>query len=126
MDFWQKVKRDVQKGIKEGVEVMKEGVAAAKEKAGEMSEEGKRRYKIFLLKTNVQKEISELGGKIYGLSTKLKNPMLDSKVKTAIAKIRKIESEIVKLEKEAQKAVKKSVKKVVAGTTKKIKKIKKK
>ena len=33
MDFWQKVKRDVQKGIKEGVEVMKEGVAAAKVKA---------------------------------------------------------------------------------------------
>src|SRR3972149_5574233 len=122
MDFWQKVKRDVQKGIKEGVEVMIEGVAAAKEKAGEMSEEGKRRYKIFLLKTNVQKEISELGGKIYGLSAKVKNPMLDSKVKAAIAKIRKIESEIVKLEKEAQKAVKK----VVAGTTKKIKKIKKK
>ena len=126
MDFWQKVKRDVQQGIKEGVEVMKEGVAAAKEKAGEMSEEGKRRYKIFLLKTNVQKEISELGGKIYGLSAKMKNPMLDSKVKAAIAKIRKIESEIVKLEKEAQKTVKKSVKKVVAGTTKKIKKIKKK
>jgi len=122
MDFWQKVKRDVQKGIKEGVEVMKEGVAAAKEKAGEMSEEGKRRYKIFLLKTNVQKEISELGGKIYGLSAKVKNPMLDSKVKAAIAKIRKIESEIVKLEKEAQK----TVRKVVAGTTKKIKKIKKK
>ena len=122
MDFWQKVKKDVQKGIKEGVEAMKEGVAAAREKAGEGSEEGKRRYKIFLLKTNVQKEISELGGKIYGLSANVKNPMLDSKVKAAIAKIRKIESEIVKLEKDAQQTVKKSVKRVVAGTKKKIKK----
>lgn len=122
MDFWQKVKRDVQKGIKEGVEVMKEGVAAAKEKAGEMTEEGKRRSQVFLLKTNVQKEISELGGKIYGLSEKVKNPMLDSKVKAAIAKIRKVELQIVKLEKDAQITVKKSVKRVVAKTTKKIKK----
>ncbi len=117
MDFWQKVKRDVQKGIKEGVEVMKEGVAVAREKAGEMTEEGKRRYHIFLLKTKVQKEISELGGKIYGLSTKVKNPMLDDKVKATIAKIRKFEAQIVKLEKEAQK----SVKKMIAETKKRIK-----
>ncbi|MCC6544962.1 MAG: hypothetical protein IT392_10780 [Nitrospirae bacterium] len=124
MDFWQKVKRDVQKGLKDGVEVMKEGVAVAKEKAGEMSDEGKRRYQIFLLKTKVQKEISELGGKVYGLSAKVKNPMLDSTVKAAITRIKKIELQIVKLEKNTQNTVKKSVKKVVARTTKKIKKIK--
>ncbi len=118
MDFWQKVKRDVQKGIKDGVEVMREGVAVAKEKAGEMSEEGKRRYQIFLLKTKVQKEISELGGKVYGLSAKVKNPMLDSKVKAALAKIKKIELQIVKLETKAQK----SVKKAVVKTVKKVKK----
>ena len=122
MDFWQKVKRDVQKGIKEGVEVMREGVAAAKEKAGEMSDEGKRRYQIFTLKTKVQKEISELGGKVYGLSAKVKNPMLDNKIRATIARIKKIELQIVKLEKTAQTSVKKSIKKVVAKTTKKINK----
>ena len=65
MNLWDKIRRDVQKGIKEGMSVVKEVAAVAREKAEELTEEGKRRYKIFDLKVKVQKEMSELGGNVY-------------------------------------------------------------
>lgn len=98
MNFWEKVKRDLQKGIKEGIEVVKEGATYVREKAEELTEEGKKRYKIFELKSRVQKEITELGGKVYDLSTKLKNPMLDKKVQAIVTRVKKLESQITKLE----------------------------
>jgi hypothetical protein len=98
MDFWEKVKRDVQKGIREGLVFVREGVAVVKEKAEELTEEGKRRIRIFELKTKVQKEMSDLGGRVYSLDSQNKNPMMDKKVKTSIGKIRKLETQIAKFE----------------------------
>lgn len=98
MDFWEKVKRDIQKGIKEGIEIVSEGVTVVKETAGELTEEGKKRLKLFELQTKVQKEIAELGGKVYDISSKVKNPMLDSKVKAAVSRIKKLEAQMAKLE----------------------------
>jgi hypothetical protein len=98
MDFWEKVKRDIQKGIKEGIGIVSEGVTVVKEKAGELTEEGKRRLKLFELQTKVQKETAELGGKVYDLSSKMKNPMLDSKVKAVVSRIKKLETQMAKLE----------------------------
>lgn len=108
MNFWEKVKKDMQKGIREGLAIVKEGAAVVKEKAGELTEEGKRQYKIFDLKTKVQKEIAELGGKVYDLSSKVKNPMLDSKVKAVVAKIKKLETQITRLEGKAKPQAKKT------------------
>lgn len=107
MTFWEKVKRDLQKGIKEGIAIVKESAAVVREKAEELTEEGKRRYKIFELKTKVQKEISELGGRVYDLSSKTKNPILDRKVKTIVARIKKFETQITKLEGKARTSSKK-------------------
>jgi len=98
MDFWEKVKRDIQKGIKEGIGIVSEGVTVVKEKAGELTEEGKKRLKLFELQTRVQKETAELGGKVYDLSSKLKNPMMDSKVKAVVSRIKKLEAQMAKLE----------------------------
>ena len=98
MDFWEKIKSDVQKGIREGFVMVREGVTVARTKAGELTEEGKRRLKIFELKTKVQREISELGGRVYDLSGKLKNPMLDKKAKALIARVKRLEAQISKLE----------------------------
>lgn len=98
MDFYQKVKKDLQRGLKEGIAVVKEGAAVVKEKVEELTEEGKRQYNIFLLKTKVQKEIADLGGRIYDLSAKLKNPMVDRKVKAMIARIKKLETQVTRLE----------------------------
>jgi hypothetical protein len=98
VDFYQKVKRDLQRGLKEGISVVKEGATVVKEKVQELTEEGKRQYTIFLLKTKVQKEIADLGGRVYDLAAKLKNPMVDRKVKAIIARIKKLETQVTRLE----------------------------
>jgi len=114
MTFWEKVQEDLQKGIKEGVHLLKEKAIVVKEKAGELAEEGKKRYKIFDLQMKVQKEIAELGGRVYDLSSKLKNPMLDKRVKALIARVKKLETQVTKLEGKGRVKSKKS-------TTKRIK-----
>jgi len=111
MDFWEKIKNDIRKGIKEGAGIVKEGVTVVKAKAEELSEEGKRRLRIFELQTKVQREVSELGGKVYDLSSKVKNPMLDKKVKAILARVKKLETQIVKLEGKKKGASKKPAKK---------------
>lgn len=111
MDFWQKIKIDVRKGIKEGIGIVREGVTVVKTKAGELTEEGKRQLKIYELKTKVQREIAELGGKVYSLNSKMKNPMLDSKVKAVMGRIKKLEAQIVKIEDAKKKAPRRTAKK---------------
>lgn len=98
MNFWEKVKKDLQKGLKEGVEVMKEGATVVRMKAVELTEEARKQYRILDLKTKVQQEITELGGTVYDLSSKVRNPMLHRKVKGILARIGKLESRITKLE----------------------------
>jgi len=98
MAFWEKVKKDLQKGIKDGITIAKEGAAAVRHRAEELTEEGKRRYQIYELKTKVQKEITELGGRVYDLSSSKQNPMLDKKVTAITSRIGKLEKRIEKLE----------------------------
>lgn len=114
MSFWDKVKKDIQKGLQEGMAFVKEGATVVMEKAEELTEEGKKRYNIFELKTKVQKEITELGGKVYDLSSKRKNPLLDSKVKANILRIKKLELKIDKLEGKTKKATTRKTRKRVS------------
>ena len=113
MNLWDKIRRDVQRGIKEGLSVVKEGAAVAREKAEELTAEGKRRYKVFDLKMNVHREMSELGGKVYDLSARVKNPLSDKKVKGIIGKIKKLETQIMTLEGLVEKKVKKATMKTI-------------
>lgn len=100
MTLWDRIKKDIKKGIKEGISTVKQGAAVAAVKAEELAEEGKRRYKIFELKQKVHSSFTELGGKIYDLTIqKAKNPLNDAKVKSVISNIKKLETDIVKLEK---------------------------
>ncbi len=104
MGLWDRVKKDAKKGVDEGVAAVRKGAAVAVEKAEELAEEGKRRYKIFELKQKVQSNFTELGGKVYDLASKgAKSPLLDARVKAAIAGIKKLEVQIVKLEKVSSK-----------------------
>jgi hypothetical protein len=98
MNFWIKVRDDLQKGVGEGIAIVKEGASVVKKKAEELTGEGKRRYQLYELKTKVHKEISELGGIVYELSEKVKNPMLNNKVKATKSRIKKLEMQIQKLE----------------------------
>ncbi len=99
MGLWDRIKKDIKKGINEGVSAVKQGATVAVEKAEELAEEGKRRYRIFELKQKVQSNFTELGGKVYDLSSKgAKNPLIDTKVKSTISGIKKLENQISKLE----------------------------
>lgn len=98
MDFWNKIKSDIRKGLKEGLGLVREGASVVMEKAEELTEEGKKRLKLFELKTRVEREISELGGRVYDIRSAVKNPMTDSKVKAIIARTKKLEAQIMKLE----------------------------
>jgi len=98
MEFWEKIKKDLRTGFQSGMAVIREGAVAAREKAEELTEEGKRQYKLFELKTKVQKEITELGGKVYGLICAEKDPVADNRVKASVSKIKKLENQLAKLE----------------------------
>lgn len=111
MNFWTKIKKDLQKGYDEGIAFVKEGAAVVLKKAEELTEEGKKRYVLYELKSKVQKEIAELGGQVYDLSTKMRNPLLDGKVKDLIARIGRLEAEIRKHEGRQSAATETAVKK---------------
>jgi uncharacterized protein (UPF0335 family) len=98
MGFWDDVSKDLQKSWKEGIAAVKVGATAVRVKAEELTEEGKRRYHIYELKTRVEKEISDLGGRVYDISRTRKNPLMDTKVKAVIGRIRKLEAGLTKLE----------------------------
>ena len=122
MTFWGDVKRDLQKGL----DYVREGAAAVKVKAGEITEEGRRQYKLYELKRIVQKWIAELGGKVYELSSKTQDPLQNSSVQKIIGRVQRLESQIAKLEEKAkisQSSQKlKSVKKSSKRTTKELNK----
>ena len=46
----------------------------------------------------MQKEITELGGKVYGLICAEQDPVADKRVKASVSKIKKLESQLAKLE----------------------------
>lgn len=117
MNFWDKIQKDMKKNIKEGLEFMKEGSTAVSQRLEKLTEEGKKKYKIFNLNMKVQEEFAKLGGQVYDLTTKKsKNPLGNRKVNSIISKINKLETQINRLKK---KSVKKTVKKTIIKTKRK-------
>lgn len=134
MGFWEKIKRDVKKGIegidwerlkkevesgiKKGVKAIRESSVVVKEKAGELSEKGKRQYRIFILKKKVQDLMAELGGKVYEMRATGKNPLTDTGIKQLLNRIAGLESQITELEKEEMTSTKKKTKRTTAKSKK--------
>ena len=106
MNLWDKIKRDLQKELKAGIAFIKEGTAVIKKKAKEFTKEEARRYKIIELKTKVQEQMAGLGGRIYDLGLKDKNPLQDKKVIASFYRIKKLEIQITKLEKQSMASAK--------------------
>lgn len=103
MSFWEDVRKDLQKSWKEGLAAVRVGATAVKVKAEELTDEGKRRYHAYELKTRVEKEIADLGGHVYDISGSRRNPLLDPKVKAIIGRIRRLQNQLVKLESGSEK-----------------------
>ncbi|HEW81373.1 MAG TPA: hypothetical protein ENH18_03280, partial [Nitrospirae bacterium] len=99
MSFWDKIQDDLKKNLQEGIEIFKEGSSVFTEKIEELTGEGKKKYHIFNLNMKVQEEFAKLGGAIYDLTVKKsKNPISNMKIKSILAKINKMETQINKLE----------------------------
>jgi len=115
---------DIQKVIRNGIDIVQKGITMAKDlkgeiepvikgfkaaqkKAAELTEEGKKGLRIFEIKAKIQKEFVELGARVYELRAKVKNPMLDKKVAAILSRIKKLETQIVSLESKKKTATKK-------------------
>jgi hypothetical protein len=99
MNFWEKIENDIKKNIKEGLDIFMEGSATVSKKIELLTEEGKKKFKIFNLNTKVQDEFTKLGGQIYDLISKeSKTPLANKKVTATIKRIKRLEKQIIKLE----------------------------
>ena len=96
--LFDKIKKDVKKGIEEGIAVVKEGAGVVSEKMGELTAEGKRQYKMYDLKAKIQSQMTVLGGRAYDVLDSKKSPAADSTVKAVYVKIKKLEEQLCKLE----------------------------
>lgn len=97
---WETIKKDLQKGVEKGMAAMKQGAIVVQKKAEELTEEGKRQFKVLTLKARIHEAISDLGAKSYVLMSgkKAKNPALDAGVKDLMARIQDLEAQIGILE----------------------------
>lgn len=95
---WLKLKKDVGTGLEKGVIAAKKGALVVKKGASDLSEEGKRQYKIMTLKSRVHSQIADLGARVYSLMGKRGgNPGLDATVKDIVTRIRKDEARLAAL-----------------------------
>jgi hypothetical protein len=96
--LFDKIKKDVEKGIKEGIAAVKEGASVVSDKMGEFTAEGQRHYQMYDLKAKIQSQMTVLGGRAYDVLDSKKSPAADSKVKAVYVKIKKLEEQLSKLE----------------------------
>ena len=108
---WNGIKKDLQKGMEKGMAAMKKGAIVAQKTAGDLTDEGKRQYKIFALKTKVHEGVTDLGARVYALmGSRAKNPALDARVKDIVAQIKKLDAQSAVLEKKPGSAARKKAK----------------
>ncbi len=93
-----KLRRDIEEGIKQGIVYVEKGVALVKEKAGELTDEGKKQYRMFELKTRLQKDIAALGAKVYALTAAGSVKPVHQDVQKLIDRIGKAEKALARLE----------------------------
>ena len=124
MSFWDRIQKDVKwdkiqnefkKNIEEGLTIIKDGGTAVSQKIEKLTDEGKKKYRVFNLNMKVQEEFAKLGGAIYDLiAKKSKNPLSNRNVVSILKKINKMETQIDKLEKKDTKKTKKKTTKKAA------------
>ena len=121
-----KIKKDVKKGLEEGIAAVMQGANVVSVKMNELSKEGKRQYKMFNLHVKIKDQMNELGGIAYAVLDSGKSLDEDKKIKAAFTKIKKLEWQLSKIEggpkvktaapqKPAKKTAKKTAAKKVKG-----------
>jgi hypothetical protein len=111
--IWAELKADLETGLREGTVSLKKGAMVARKRARELTDEGKRQYKLIALKTKMHNGFSDLGARVYSLVVAKggKNPTADAKVKDITAQLKRYEAEISLLEKTHRKSSKRKIRK---------------
>jgi len=115
-----KIKKDVKKGLEEGIAAVMQGANVVSLKMNELSEEGKRQYKMFNLHVQIRDQMNELGGIAYSALENGKSLDEDKKIKAIYKKIKKLEWQLSKFDGVHQVKVaspKKTAKKTAPGKT---------
>lgn len=111
-----KIKKDLKKGLDEGIAAVMQGANVLSVKMNELSDEGKKQYKMFNIYVKIKDQKNELGEIVHAALASGKSLDADKKIKTAYNKIRKLEWQLNKLDgdkKIKMAAPKKSPKKAV-------------
>jgi hypothetical protein len=97
---WEKIKAELQNELEKGLGAIKSGAIVIQKKTEDLTEEGKRKYKMMLTKVKIQDAMRDLGAKVYLLMSgaRIKNPALDAGVKTITARIKSLEVVLAELE----------------------------
>lgn len=116
-----KIKKDLKKGLDEGIAAVMQGANVLSVKMNELSEEGKKQYKIFNIYVKIKDQKNALGEMAYAVLKNGKSLDEDKKLKASYNKIKKLEWQLSKIENdkkikvsEPKKAEKKPVKKISA------------
>lgn len=96
---WNKLKEDVAKGVKEGLDAIKEGAEVAAKKAGELSAEGQKKFKIYSLKKEIHQAAGDLGAMLYKLEKENPGVIKDIMALEIVEKIDKLEAELKEADK---------------------------
>ncbi len=119
-----RIKKDIKKGLDQGVAAVMQGASVVSLKMNALSDEGKRQYKIFNMTVKIKDQVNELGDIAYNALSSGKSLDENKKIKAAFLKIKKLEWQLDKIEggprvksaatkkpaKKAKPAAKKSVK----------------
>ncbi len=123
--IFDKIKKDVKKGLEEGIAAVMQGANVLSVKMNELSEEGKKQYKMFNLHVKIKDRMDELGGIAYAVLESGKNLDEDKKIKAAYNKIKKLQWQLSKFASgptikstEQKKPVKKAASKTSANKSK--------
>ena len=98
MDVVNKLIKEIEDGVKQSINAVKARVTLVVEKADELTEEGKKQYRLYELKHKRQGQFSDLGEKLHGLVAGKKLKIAHRELKTLISSIDKTNTEIAKLE----------------------------
>lgn len=91
---WNKLKEDVAKGVKEGLDVIREGAEIAAKKAGELTSEGQKKLKIYSIKKEIQQSAADLGAMLYKLEKENQGVIKDVMALEIVQKIDKLEANL--------------------------------
>ena len=120
MDIFGGFKKDIEDGIKQGVDAVRSTATMVKEKAEELTEKGKTQYRLYELKNKGQKQRATLGEKFRELVKTKKMKVANEELSKLLSAIDKTDEAIAKLEgKESAPSPRKPAAKVIKPKTQK-------